>query len=173
MNVSIRRAGPGDGAALALAAQASFLEAFAGQVEGADIIAHTRDRCGETYFNAWLSDASGALWLAEVPPGAAPVGYAGLAPPDLPIETGAGDIELRRIYLLQRFHGGGAGQSLMDAALEHAKQSSAKRMLIGVNDANPRAIAFYRRNGFSDIGTRRFQVGANHYDYLILARALA
>jgi diamine N-acetyltransferase len=170
---SIRRAASADALALSLVAQGAFLESFAGQVDGADIIAHVAGKSSQASFAAWLSEPQGALWLAEMAPGRAPIGYAGLTTPDalsVPIEPG--DIELRRIYLFHRFHGGGAARALLDAALAHARDAGARRMLIGVNAENARAIAFYRKNGFTQIGTRQFLVGANRYNDVVLARIL-
>ena len=37
---------------------------------------------------------------------------------------------------------------------------------------NARAIAFYARQGYVEAGVRKFRVGANEYDDLVLARAL-
>ena len=172
MEHAIRRAAQGDEAALALVAQAVFLETFAGDVDGQDIIAHVRAKCGEDYFRAALCAPKGALWLAELAPGAAPIGYAQITAPDLPVETEPTDLELKRIYLLPRFHGGGAGRELMDAALAFAREAGAPRLLIGVKADNNRALSFYRRVGFVDIGERVFQVGANRYHDLVLARVL-
>jgi ribosomal protein S18 acetylase RimI-like enzyme len=112
------------------------------------------------------------LWLAEIDPGAAPVGYAMISPPDLPIPVGADDLELRRIYLLSRFHGQGWGAKLMSTAIEAARRSGARHLLLGVNDENRRALAFYARQGFAAVGRRQFQVGAHAYHDLVLARAL-
>jgi len=50
--------------------------------------------------------------------------------------------QLYAIYLRQAHHGSGVGQALLDAAL-----GSGPAML-WVAKENPRAIAFYRRNGF-------------------------
>jgi diamine N-acetyltransferase len=80
---------------------------------------------------------------------------------------------LKRIYVFHRFHGGGAGQALFDTAIDHARASGAGRVLIGANAENVRAIAFYKKNGFSQIGTRQFLVGANLYDDVVLGRAFS
>ncbi|WP_439688481.1 GNAT family N-acetyltransferase [Curtobacterium sp. SP.BCp] len=47
------------------------------------------------------------------------------------------------LYVLARAHGSGAGQALLDAALGHRSAS------LWVAEDNPRAQAFYRRNGFT------------------------
>ncbi|ARC56967.1 putative N-acetyltransferase [Frondihabitans sp. 762G35] len=50
--------------------------------------------------------------------------------------------ELTMLYVLGRAHGGGAGQALLDTALDGRPAS------LWVAADNPRAHAFYRRNGF-------------------------
>lgn len=105
-------------------------------------------------------------------PAGAPIGYAGLAAPDLPTETAAGDIELKRIYVLHPYLGSEVAPALMGAVAAHAEARGMRRLLLGVKDDNRRAIAFYFKQGFARIGVRRFQVGATFYDDLILARSL-
>src|SRR3546814_4633931 len=64
---------------------------------------------------------------------------------------------LKRIYSLSRFHGSGLGAALMREAVAAAEGH--RRLLLGVYARNERALAFYRKQGFVDIGTRRFNVG--------------
>lgn len=168
----IRPAGPADADALALVGRATFLESYAGLLPAADILAHCAAQHAPEVYAGWLAADDHRLWLAEAAEGAAPVGYLVLAPPDLPVETRPGDVEIKRIYLLHRFQGGGLGARLMAAALDHARALGAPRALVGVFGRNEGAIAFYRRLGFEDAGVRKFQVGANTYDDLVLARGL-
>lgn len=51
-------------------------------------------------------------------------------------------LELRWIYTLERVHGSGAGQLLLDAVI------GAEAAYLWVLEDNPRAQAFYARNGF-------------------------
>ena len=172
MSITIRPCVPGDEAALALVGQATFLETYAGVLPAANILSHCRTQHGEALYAEWLAKPGYRLWLAEMDEGGAPVGYAALTPPDLPVATGEGDVELKRIYLLNRFHGTGLGGRLMATALESAAQAGFTRMLLGVFGGNARAIAFYARQGYVEAGVRKFRVGANEYDDLVLARAL-
>ena len=87
-----------------------------------------------------------------------------LTHPDLPVATGPGDFEVKRIYLLGRFRGGGAGKRLMDAAAGHVRGCGGGRLLLGVYQRNAAALAFYARYGFCQVGTRRFQVGGQQYE---------
>jgi diamine N-acetyltransferase len=172
VQIDIRACGPGDAPALALVAQATFLQSYADVLPADDILAHCRHEHAEARYADWLQDPQYRLWIAEMADGRAPVGYAMLCAPDLPIVLEAGDLELKRIYLLHRFHGSGVGAGLMEAAVEAARAAGARRLLLGVHGGNARALAFYARQGFETAGTRRFKVGANLYDDLVLARAL-
>lgn len=172
MNITIRPCGPGDAQALALVGQATFLETYAGVLPAADILAHCRTEHGEDLYADWLGRPGYRLWAAEMDEGGAVIGYAALTPPDLPLPTGDKDVELKRIYLLNRFHGTGVGARLMTTALQAAADAGYTRMLLGVFGGNSRALAFYARQGYAEAGVRKFRVGANEYDDLVLARAL-
>ena len=170
LEVRVRPAAAGDAEALALVGAASFLEAFAGVLDGADILAHCRVQHAPEVYAGWLARADAALWLAETVHGAAPVGYAVLTPAALPLpDPRAGDLELKRIYLLHRFHGGGLGARLLQAAVGEARARGARRLALGVYTGNERARAFYRRAGFVQVGERRFQVGEHQYEDAVMA----
>jgi len=173
MRIEIRPCTPADAGALALAGQATFLETYAGVLPAADLLAHCEHEHGPARYAGWLAKPEDyRFWAAEVAETGALVGYVMLSPPDLPVPTGAGDREIKRIYLLSRFHGGGLGARLMAVALEAAKTAGARRVLLGVYGENASAIAFYARQGFTQAGVRKFQVGANTYDDLVLAKDL-
>ena len=165
----IREAGEGDAPALALVGAATFLETFAAILDGNAIVAHCAAQHNEAAYRAYFA-AGARAWIAEAQPGGAPVGFALIGAPDLAAAR-EGDIELKRIYSLSRFHGSGMGAALMEQAV--AAASDHRRLLLGVYAHNVRALAFYRKQGFADIGTRQFNVGGKLYDDLVLARPLA
>ena len=172
MDVNIRPCGAADAAALAQVGQATFLETYATVLPAADILFHCRHEHGEARYAEWLAVPGYDVWGAEVAGLGALVGYVMLSPPDLPVPTGAGDLEIKRIYLLSRFQGGGVGARLMDVAVATARKAGARRIWLGVYGENASAIAFYARQGFAQAGVRKFQVGANTYDDLVLAKDL-
>jgi diamine N-acetyltransferase len=45
-----------------------------------------------------------------------------------------------------------------------------KRLLLGVHAENAKALGFYRKNGFEQVGTRTFQVGASVFHDFVLGR---
>lgn len=171
-SVTIRRAGPGDEAALALVGAASFLESYAGIIDGQGIVRHCQERHAPDVYARALADASQALWLAEMAPGGAPVGYLHLAAPDLPVPTGPKDIEIKRIYVLSRLQGSGLGRDLISTALDHARANGHSSIVLGVYKGNERALAFYGRAGFEALGERQFDVGGRVYCDWVMGRAV-
>jgi ribosomal protein S18 acetylase RimI-like enzyme len=173
IDFALRPCGPDDAPALALIGQATFLETFAGVLRGADIVAHCAEHHGVAHYRALLARPRAVAWLAEIAPDAAPIGYFVLDASTLPVpDPRATDVALERIYVLSRHHGGGAGRALMDRALREARALGGERLLLGVYADNARARAFYERYGFRHVADRRFRVGANTYDDVVLARAL-
>lgn len=170
--MNIRSLGAADAAALALVGQATFLETYATVLPAADILAHCRNEHGEARYAGWLGKPDYDFWGAEIDGLGGLVGYVMLCPPDLPVATQEGDLEIKRIYLLSKFQRGGVGARLMGVATEAARAAGAKRLWLGVYGENASAIAFYARQGFTQAGVRKFQVGANTYDDLVLARDL-
>lgn len=168
----VRPATRDDSAALGLIGAATFLETFADVLDGAAVLAHCRDANAPAAYARYL-EAGAAAWLGETATGA-PIGFALLIAPELPEGLARpGDLELKRIYLLSRYHGTGLGGALMEAAVKEAGSRGASRLLLGVYAHNARAIAFYRKQGFVPIGTRQYAVGAELYDDVVLARPLA
>jgi diamine N-acetyltransferase len=166
----LRECAAGEEERLALVGAASFLEAYAGFLEGEDILAHCRNQHSAEKYRAMLTDRETYVCLAEVK--GAPVGYAVICAPDLPVPTTAEDMELKRIYLLHRFQGSGIGAALMGWSVEKARSLGKTRLLLGVNDENDKAVAFYLRQGFEHAGTRRFQVGSALCSDFLLAKRL-
>lgn len=68
-------------------------------------------------------------------------------------------LEIERIYVLRKFHGKKVGQVLYDTAFNIAKQTSANYLWLGVWEANPRAINFYKKNGFVEFDKHIFKLG--------------
>lgn len=68
-------------------------------------------------------------------------------------------LEIERIYVLKEFQGKKVGQLLYEKAMEIARQKNADYVWLGVWDQNPRAINFYRKNGFVEFDKHVFKLG--------------
>lgn len=171
--MAIRLCTSDDASTLSLLGSATLLEAFAGLIPGHAILAHCRMNHTLAAWEKHLVNHANTAWIAEIEPGAFPIGYSLLTEPDFPAGLAReGDLELKRIYLFSRFHGSGIGPGLIDAALNRARAHAAKRVLLGVHPDNARAIAFYKRNGFSQIGTRPFHLGPETFLDPVFAKNL-
>jgi ribosomal protein S18 acetylase RimI-like enzyme len=69
-------------------------------------------------------------------------------------------LEIERIYVLKEFHGKKVGQLLYDKAIEIARQKNADYVWLGVWEENPRAINFYKKNGFVEFDKHIFKLGS-------------
>ena len=167
---TVRRAEARDAAKLALVGGASFLESFAHDHPGDDLVAHIDDGHSRADYAGWLADPEWALWIVEEALGS-PIGYAMLGPPSLP-GTEDGDLELKRIYVLHRWHGSGLGKAVYDAVEAEARGRGAKRLILAVYRANLPAQGFYARQGFSGIATTIFKVGQAEFEDLVWAKPL-
>lgn len=81
-------------------------------------------------------------------------------------------IEIERIYVDKAFHGKGLGRILMDKAIEFAKALGKTYVWLGVWEKNDKALLFYKKSGFYQIGQHSFFMGEDEQTDLILRRDL-
>ncbi|MES2288956.1 MAG: GNAT family N-acetyltransferase [Pseudomonadota bacterium] len=161
-----RRAEPKDAAKLALVGAATFLETFANDHPGDDLTAFCATSHSLEAWQAALAKPDTAAWLVEEAVGS-PVGYAVLVPATLP-GTNPDDAEIKRIYVLSKWHNTGTGRALFEAAEAEARTRGAKRLALSVYTKNTRAIAFYERAGFVVVGRASFPgFGEEYWDYVM------
>jgi ribosomal protein S18 acetylase RimI-like enzyme len=81
-------------------------------------------------------------------------------------------VELQRIYVLRAAQGGGRGAALMAEAVAMARAWGADTLWLGVWENNHKALAFYARTGFREVGEHLFRIGDQVDRDLILAMDL-
>ena len=173
INLTLRRAEAADAARLSLLGGATFLTSFAHDHPGDALVAHVDAYHSVDWYQCLLADAGCVAWILETDL-RAPVGYALLTPPAIDCPTDAGDLELKRIYLLAPFQSGGWGVRLLEAAEAEARTRGAGKLYLCVYRANVAAQRFYLRQGFTDTGyIQNFRVGDVQYEDMILAKDLA
>ena len=69
--------------------------------------------------------------------------------------------EVARFYVDRPWHGGGVARLLMEAALEDIRGRGAHGAWLGVWEHNVRAVRFYAKHGFRDIGAHVFVLGSD------------
>jgi diamine N-acetyltransferase len=162
---------PSDADALAALGSATFLTSFAFDHPGEALISYLQDQHSIAFYRDALANPEVHILIGKTPLGA-PVGYAMLTPTGHPQHSRVDDIELKRIYLLGPWQGGGNGQDLMKRIISQARELSAKRILLAVYENNVRAQAFYQRIGFNRIGDCIFMVGNVPFNDLIFCMDL-
>ena len=76
-----------------------------------------------------------------------------------PVVHGEGPVEIQRFYVDQDFHGRGIAAELMKSCMATAESIGGRTVWLGVWEKNPRAIRFYEKCGFVDIGVHEFHLG--------------
>jgi ribosomal protein S18 acetylase RimI-like enzyme len=165
----IRPATSLDAHQLSAFASRTFREAFAAQNRPEDMTAYLSSAFSDARQLSEIEDPDIVTLLVENGPTL--VGYAQLRvaePPDCVPDRQA--IELVRIYVERALHGRGLAHTLMQAALG-AASPRARTMWLGVWERNARAIAFYAKWGFVDVGSHVFVLGSDRQIDRIMWRA--
>lgn len=166
---TIRRAVPADAEALARIGAETFVETFGHLYPPADLAAYLPEAYAVERIAGDLADPAKAMWAVEAD--GAMVGYALAGPCDLPHDDVApADGELKRIYVLKAFQGGGLGSRLLKATLGWLERDGPRRLWIGVWSQNHGAQRLYGRMGFTKAGEYIFPVGQTRDLEFILRR---
>lgn len=73
-------------------------------------------------------------------------------------------LTISSIYVLKTFYGKGLANELMSAAIETAKQEGYNSIVLAVWKENARAIAYYKKTGFLEVGETTFDWGTGKID---------
>lgn len=142
----------------ALAARTLY-DAFAAQTDPANMALHLEKTFNLAQTTAELSDATCTFFIAEIQ--RRPVGYFKLRQQPAPeCVTGAQPLQLQRIYVRRQWLGQGVGATLMQGAIDEAQRQNFRTLWLTTWDENPRAIKFYQKWGFQQVGYHPFQFGA-------------
>jgi diamine N-acetyltransferase len=81
-------------------------------------------------------------------------------------------VELVRFYVLEEWKGKGVAHKLMEACLADAQAGGFDTIWLSAWKKNPRALAFYQKWGFVEVGSAIFVVGEDPQEDAIMARGL-
>jgi len=167
--MNFRRGVIADAPALAELAARTFRETFSDGASAEDMALHLAEAYGISQQRRELEDSDITTLLVDID--GQLVGYAQVRSGETPAcVTGESPLELWRFYVAQQFHGRGIAQSLMAAVALEAQKRGGRTLWLGVWERNARAIAFYNKSGFRDVGSHVFMVGNDAQTDRILAR---
>lgn len=169
---TIQRAGRGDARRLAAIAEATFRDTFGAVNTAENMELHCLSRFGEAIQAREIADPNMVTLLCEQDGDL--VGFAQLRwgkPPTCVV--GAAPGEIQRLYVVRESHGRGIAHDLMNACLGELARHGSDVAWLGVWERNPRAIAFYRKLGFREVGEQVFPLGNDPQRDAIMTRGLA
>jgi len=148
----------------------TFRDTFAPDNTPQDMAAYLAKSFGPERQAAELADPGTTFLIAES--AGETVGYARLKLGPAPAcIVGERPAEIARLYAVAGWIGRGVGAALMRACLERAERLMCDVVWLDVWEKNPRAIAFYRRWGFVEVGTQDFVLGSDvQHDLLMQIR---
>lgn len=168
MDIPVRRVDPGEAKDLAAFSEALFRETF-GYLFPEEAMDHL---CARAFTPAALGILIGqGAWVAEG--GGGWSGYAALSTDPCPVPgLPEPSLELARLYVARQWHGHGVSGALMAAFQEEARRRGARGLWLEAFEGNPRALGFYRRWGFHDLGGKVEVKEGVHLPHRILGLAL-
>lgn len=187
--VRFRRAQPGEAAACSAIASRLFPQACPDYLPTDAIKRFVEEELSEPAFKAYLADPGTLIILAEVAPDApgqaettwetagytlTHVGDPGFLPPEENLVKAAGEncAYLSKCYLDQRLQGSGLAGAMIEVTHAYLQESfpHLTKIGLGTNQANRRALKFYRHHGYRKCGRRTFLVGGIENQDLIAVR---
>ena len=156
--VLIRAARPDDAKALSQLASVTFFEAYDPMARHEDLRAYVDEHYTIAKFANELEDARIATWLALRGDDAGGFLQLHEAPAPAPVR-GKNPLKLARLYLRKANWRGGLGQRFVQLARRTAMERGHDSLWLSVWEKNPRAVRFYERSGFVDIGWEIFVTG--------------
>jgi diamine N-acetyltransferase len=171
MSITIRTGVPTDARDLAEIASRTFRETFAEDNRPEDLEHHLATAYGPEQQLGELTRPDIVTLLGEVD--GRLVAYAQLrmeaAPDCVPDES---PVELWRFYVTRDWHGRGVAQQLMKSVEAEAHARGGRTLWLGVWERNQRALAYYRKAGFADVGSHVFMLGTDPQTDRIMVRPL-
>lgn len=136
----------------------TFFETFSGDNSEKNMREYLEENFSRENLSAELSNPGSVFYFATLDQSI--IGY-------LKVNTGSAQtvlkdnntIEIERIYVLKTYYGYGVGQLLYEKAIQIAKDKNADFVWLGVWEKNPRAMRFYKKNGFVEFDSHVFKVG--------------
>ena len=149
-----------DAVELAEFAARTFEDTFSADNDPEDLLAHLGAHYGAEQQAAELRDPLVKTILVRLNRALAAYAQVRQYPPP-PCVSHAFPTELHRFYLDRQTHGTGLASSLMREVHKVASEFGGQHIWLGVWEQNPRAIAFYRKEQFVDVGSQIYRVGSD------------
>jgi ribosomal protein S18 acetylase RimI-like enzyme len=167
VNLDLRIANVRDAERVAALARDTFFATFADSNSAEDMAYYAEQAFTVDRIRSELEDPTSTFIWAEQE--GIPAGYAKLRRGTVEdCITGPKPVELERIYADPELIGAGVGKTLLHTSTKIAQGEGFQTLWLGVWEHNDRAIEFYHRQGFTDMGEHSFFLGADQQTDRIL-----
>lgn len=168
----IRHANPSDAKNLASLAEATFRETFASMNTVENMHLHCQRSYGEAIQLAEISDPNLATLVCEN--AGVLIAFAQLRWSEAPRCVSAKSPgEIQRLYVAKSWHGKGIAHNLMTICIKEMEERKSDVIWLGVWEHNPRAITFYKKIGFAQVGSHVFPLGTDPQRDIIMIRPIS
>jgi len=170
--IEIRLAKKEDAQFIALLGRVTFTETFGHLFrDQKDLIDYYNYTFSVQKIEDGMEKQNNIFWIAFV--NQLPVGYAKLKLNSESEFIESKDIcQLQKIYVLKDFLSMKIGFELQDSLLKKAKELGFNKIWLSVLDSNDRAINFYRKTGFEEIGNHDFQIGKENFEFTAMLKSM-
>lgn len=170
-SLNIRLANTADAPVLAEFAERMFRATFGPDNTQADMDAYCAEAFGAEKQERELCDAARVCIMVEHAGMLAAFAWLHIGVTHARV-VGEHPVEIQRFYVDQPWHGQGVAQQLMSAALTEIVARGGQTVWLGVWDQNARAIRFYEKQAFTDVGSHVFMLGDDAQTDRILAKSV-
>jgi diamine N-acetyltransferase len=169
--LSVRRASVTDAEMLARLGARTFRETFGGQNTPENMASYLAKAFNAAVVAREIADPNVTYLVGEIDD--CPAAYAMVRSVPAPaLVTGPSPLELVRFYVDRQWQGAGIARTLMRACDDEGRRRGARTLWLGVWEKNPRAIRFYEKCGFRDLGSQPFVLGDDVQTDRVMARSI-
>lgn len=168
-NIDIRPATLQDNELLAAIGAETFYDSYAADTSPEDMAMYLSASFGPAKQAAELADPLSKFFIAGI--GGQEVGFVKVTFRDAPEGVIAQKpLGIAQLYVRQPWIGRGVGPYLMAWCLDEARTAGCDLIWLTVWEKNPRAIRFYTKWGFVEVGAQPFRFGAELQHDLVMVR---
>ncbi|MBT8294650.1 MAG: GNAT family N-acetyltransferase [Eudoraea sp.] len=170
--IEIRLANRTDAEYIALLGRVTFQETFGHYFRDKnDLLEYYNRTFSVEKIRSSLEKSDNVYWISLVDD--LPVGYAKLKlNSSIDFSTSTNICQLQKIYVLKDFLSMKIGWELQNNLLAAASEKGFEKIWLSVLGSNERAINFYNRSGFEKIGDHDFQIGKEHFKFIVMMKSL-
>jgi len=166
----IRKAKLEDAEFIALLARTTFTETFGHYFRNnQDLLDYYDKTFNVSKIRQSIAKENNVFWISFY--NELPVGYAKLKKYSSSVFINSDKVsQLQKIYILKDFLSKKIGYKMQSEMFKEVIAMGNKYMWLSVLESNQRAISFYAKSGFTEIGKLSFEIGQENFRYIAMKK---